>query len=84
MIKKNHKKKSHPWQQNIGSHHLPRYTRYRDIAGRVIRGGDCSRTFIVRSKQAALTHNISRKEIILVIRVFVARNVKMICSVIVV
>ena len=32
---------SHPWRQNIGSHHLPRYTRYRVIAGRVIKGGDC-------------------------------------------
>ena len=33
---------SHPWRQNIGSHHLPRYTRYRVIAGRVIKGGDCT------------------------------------------
>ena len=33
---------SHPWRQNIGSHHLPRYTRYRVIAGRVIKGGDCN------------------------------------------
>ena len=43
MIKKKlkKKKKSHPWRQNIGSHHLPRYTRYRVIAGRVIKGGDC-------------------------------------------
>ena len=49
-----------------------------------VRTRACSRTFIVRSKQAALTHNISGKEIIMVIRVFVARNVKMICSVIVV
>ena len=41
--KKNLKKtKSHPWWQNIGSHHLPRYTRYRVIAGRVIKGGDCN------------------------------------------
>ena len=41
MIKKITKKKSHPLGQNIGSHHLPRYTRYRVIAGRVIKGGDC-------------------------------------------
>ena len=33
---------SHSWRQNIGSHHLPRYTRYRVIAGRVIKGGDCT------------------------------------------
>ena len=38
----------------------------------------------MRSKQAALTHNISGKEIMMVICVFVARNVKMICSIIVV
>ena len=28
-----------PGGKNIGSHHLPRYNRYRVIAGRVIRGG---------------------------------------------
>ena len=32
--------------KNIGSHHLPRYTRYRIIAGPVIRGGDCTIHYI--------------------------------------
>ena len=36
-----------------------------------VRTRACSMTFIVRSKQAALTHDISGKEIIMVIRVFV-------------
>ena len=41
---------SHPWRQNIGSHHLPRYTRYRVIAGRVIKGGDCTLEEIRKKK----------------------------------
>ena len=72
------------WRPNNRVQGLPRYNRYRVIARRGTTRLDYSRTFIVRSKQAALTHNISGKEIIMVIRVFVARNVKMICSVIVV
>ena len=30
-----------PGGKKIGSHYLPRYTRYRVIAGRVIKGGHC-------------------------------------------
>ena len=32
-----------PGGKKIGSHYLPRYTRYRVIAGRVIKGGHCTR-----------------------------------------
>ena len=31
-----------PGGKKIGSHYLPRYTRYRVIAGRVIKGGHCT------------------------------------------
>ena len=33
-----------PGGNKIGSHYLPRYTRYRVIAGRVIKGGHCTHT----------------------------------------
>ena len=37
-----------PGGKKIGSHYLPRYTRYRVIAGRVIKGGHCSPIVLIR------------------------------------
>ena len=45
-----------PGGKKIGSHYLPRYTRYRVIAGRVIKGGHCTNK--LRSRQRRGTREI--------------------------
>ena len=47
-----------PGGKKIGSHYLPRYTRYRVIAGRVIKGGHCT----VSSFPTTLAHQFMRVE----------------------
>ena len=48
-----------PGGKKIGSHYLPRYTRYRVIAGRVIKGGHCTNTHDTNTVSVSVTVAVS-------------------------
>ena len=47
-----------PGGKKIGSHYLPRYTRYRVIAGRVIKGGHCSLKMLIFNDPVSISQFI--------------------------